>query len=168
MSIERIVAMLDSGKSLDLPALRAALQATRFDDAWMAAHCPNPMPVDGYGRDLLHTGADYEIVLATWPVGVGTQIHNHGAYSSYGMVRVLKGEIFNHVYAPDGVERVKLLYRESYVAGGMIEVPKGLLHCMGNARTDGHAMSLHVYSPRIVDVTYWDRETQELVGALVG
>lgn len=165
MSIERIVQLLESSCELDMQTMRNTLESVSFDQEWIQEHLPSPLPTNTYGRDLLHAGSDYEIVLATWPVGVGTPIHNHGAYSSHGMVRVLKGEIYNRVYAPDGIEKVKFLYDETYNAGDMIAVPTGLLHCMGNNLKNDFSMSLHVYSPRIVDVTYWDAETLRILQA---
>ncbi len=156
MSLGSIIRSLENG-ALDSPAAMATLlEGACFDEPWIQAHLPDPLPTEGYSRDVLYCGERFEIVLATWPAGVSTLVHNHGALESHGLVLVLRGDIFNHIYRRGADGEVHLVREATHRLGEMIAVPKGLLHSMGNARREGHAVSLHIYAPKIVDVSYWD------------
>lgn len=154
--------LIDNIESLDIISIKGfhrILKNAEFDSEWIRAQIPDPLPKDTYHRRLLHAGKDYEIVLATWPVGCMTLAHNHGSLSSKGMVRVIRGKIFNRIYRV--VDGETLTPVKDHVVGEneMIPVPEGLVHTMGNASDNEIAMSLHFYSPIIIDVTYWDNQT---------
>ena len=153
--IEQVEGLADPCMS----SFRRILEETKFEDAWIQAQIPDPLPSDRYHRRLLHKGDNYELVLATWPVGTQTYVHNHGELDSHGMVRVLMGDIFNHVYEKEDEFSVCKTEEMVFHKDELIPVNKGLLHAMGNERLDGPAMSLHFYSPMIIDVTYWDPRT---------
>ncbi len=159
MPLGNIIRSLENG-ALDSPAAMVALiEDAVFDEAWIQAHLPDPLPRETYSREVLYSGQRFEIVLATWPAGISTLVHNHGAEESHGLVVVLCGEIFNHIYRRGIDGQVHLERQETYRPGDAIAVPKGLLHSMGNARGEGHAASLHIYAPKIADVSYWDPAT---------
>lgn len=154
-----LVEVLDGAAELSVDLFRRALEKLEISSTWLEDMLEELREGDDYHRVLLHGGDGYEIVLAVWPEGTGTLVHNHGASDSFGMVKVLEGEIFNHLYHRDEVDCLQLGAQTVCKPGDMIGVPKGLLHRMGNACKSGPAASLHVYSPAIVDVSYWDPET---------
>ncbi|MDJ0836461.1 MAG: cysteine dioxygenase family protein [Acidobacteriota bacterium] len=160
MSISNMIHTLENETKRGIDHLHRLLMDLDIDDAWIARHMPVVVPPRSYHRNLLHHGSDYELVLATWPAGGRTLIHDHGNRNSYGMVRVLTGQIFNHIYKRDGrtdvAEDRQLVHR----SGEYIQVPVGLIHAMGNHGPEV-AMSLHLYSPMIVNVSYWDPATLE-------
>lgn len=129
-------------------------------DPWIESWMPDPIPKETYHRRLLYQGEGCELVIATWPVGVGTMIHNHGVHNSIGVVRVLKGRIYNRCYEVTNEGR-NVVETEANVAekGELVPVNRGLVHSMGNDCSDVPSMSLHFYAPTILDVTYWDPKT---------
>lgn len=161
MQIEKLVAMLDAASELTTDVIAKAMAELDFDHAWVEAHIPSPLPTETYGRTLLHSCERYEVVLASWPVGIRTLPHNHGVHDSVGMVRVLAGEIMNEVYEVADLVTGRLESKGVVVLGegAYAEVSEDLLHRMGNHRSDCYAHSLHVYSPAIVAPNYWDPDS---------
>lgn len=159
MPIDALIRRLEAGASRDIATFEALLRDLVIDAALVARYMPDPMPSSDYHRNLLHHGDDFEVVIATWPAGGGTPIHDHGSADSHGMVRVLKGAIYNHVYRREGDNVVRVAELEAS-AGDLIKVPRGLVHAMGN-HGDEVGMSLHLYSPVIENVSYWDPATLE-------
>ena len=160
MPVEKLIQALESDHNREMDRLRDLLSQMELDADWIAAHMPTPVPPTGYHRNLLHHGTDFELVIATWPKGGGTLIHDHGSRNSHGVVRVLTGDIYNHVYHRDGQTNVAPTVELTHSAGELIDVTPGLIHAMGN-NGEEVGMSLHLYSPMIVNVSYWDPATLE-------
>lgn len=157
-----MVEQLDALPSRSLEGFRQVIESLEVDESWLDEQIPDPLPDDRYLRILLHHGNDYEVVLAIWPEGAHTHIHDHGSGDSHGMVRVLRGEIFNNVYELRGEGRVARVQELVHGKDELIPVNQGLVHAMGNNRLDrGPAASLHFYAPVITHVTYWDSETNQ-------
>lgn len=158
-TVEELVQALDEAESYKCEDLKEILGEVAFDDAWVRDHCPVPLPNDRYHRRVLHQGRNFEVVLATWPKGAQTLVHNHGAERSRGMVLILKGTLFNQIYKKLGEDKVVPQAYTEHKRGTFIPVPVDLVHAMGNAGDEPYAMSLHIYTPWIIDVDYWDPET---------
>lgn len=160
-TIAPVVEALEKACSFELDCLRKILQNLDVPDFWLEAMTQERQKGPDYHRVLLYTGKNFEIVLAVWPVGTATLIHNHGASNSFGMVKVLKGKLFNDIYdvTDNGLVLAQKLCGE---VNDLVAVPLGLVHQMGNAGTEELAASLHVYSPAITDVCFWDPNSLEL------
>ncbi len=159
MTEQTLIARIDALKSKSIANLLKIVQGLDVTPSGFDRWIPDPLPRDHYHRELLHRGEDYEVVLAVWPPGTRTLPHNHGTCSSHGMIRVLRGEIFNQIYKPATGDGLVFAERAVYRGGDLIPVPEGLIHSMGNQSTQEMALSLHLYSPEIVNVTYWDPES---------
>ena len=159
LSTEILVKQVKALSSKNSNHFNQILSQINLSPEWIESMVPRVIPRDRYDRRLLNRGKDYEIVIATWPKGVSTLIHDHGASQSQGAVRVLRGEIFNHTYNKVNENQVSPDLELVHKQGELIDVPQGLIHAMGNNTEDCFSMSLHIYTPAIVNVTYWDRET---------
>lgn len=159
MSEQTLIARIDALKSKSVSNLLEIIQNLDLNPNSFDGWIPHPLPRDHYHRQLLHRGEDYEIVLAVWPTETRTLPHNHGTLSSHGMIRVLRGIIFNQIYMPADEDGLIFAERRLYKAGDLIPVPEGLIHSMGNQSPCELALSLHLYSPGIMNVTYWDPES---------
>ena len=161
--IEQLIDRMERWENYSIAELGPYLKSLEIDEAWIDAHMPDPMPTDAYHRNLIYQGRRFEVVLATWPIGGGTLVHDHGSLSSLGAVRVLRGDIFNQVYRLVDRDTVKPVHREVFHTNDIVPVDHGLIHAMGNACQSVIAMSLHVYFPWIIDVSYWDPETNKRI-----
>jgi len=159
--VQPLVKALDNAPDLNLALFRQVMEGLEISRSWLEEVLQDLSEGDDYHRVLLHGGDGYEIVLAVWPQETATLVHDHGAADSFGMVKVLKGNIFNRLYHAGDDESLEPGETCICRPGDLIEVPQGLLHRMGNACEEGPAASLHVYSPAIVDVSYWDPQSLE-------
>jgi mannose-6-phosphate isomerase-like protein (cupin superfamily) len=92
----------------------------------------------------------YEVWVIGWTSGQGVELHDHGA--SAGTFVVTSGtltEVLPHSGGP--VER-------SLEAGRVRHVPVGAVHDVVN-RAPEPATSIHVYSPPLTTMTYYDSDT---------
>jgi cysteine dioxygenase len=107
---------------------------------------PNRLP---YGRNVLFSNDDYEVIVINLPGNRATAIHDHG--DSIGCAFIVQGELQNITYTLDsnGYPLQKDEFR--FQAGQMLESPSGLIHEMRNPRKEA-MVSLHVYSPPLQDI----------------
>jgi cysteine dioxygenase len=107
---------------------------------------PNRLP---YGRNVLLSNDDYEVIVIHLPGNRATAIHDHG--DSIGCAFIVQGELQNITYTLDSNgyplqnEEVRLH------AGMMLESPSGIIHEMRNPRKEA-MISLHVYSPPLQNI----------------
>ncbi len=94
-----------------------------------------------YKREVLYSDEFTEIVLITWPAGSKSAPHDHG--KSFGMVLVLKGEVYEKRY---GKSSKKGMGVRHYKVREVMEEGPDLIHVMGNS-SDEEAQTLHVYQP---------------------
>jgi len=160
MPIETIINKLRNTTNREISFL-SDLVSVAIDEAWILENIPRDIPAGSYHRNLLDLGDDYELVLASWPVGGGTVIHDHGSNDSHGIFRVLKGEISNRVYRLENDDRVIFEKEVVHKLNEKGEVHKGFIHSMGNHSENEVGMTLHLYSPKIVNVKFWDPATLE-------
>lgn len=159
-SMASLIECCGNTTSLTIETLTHYLTKLQIDEDWLLQQLPNPMPKTGYHRTLIHQAKCFEIVLATWPVGGGTLVHDHGSLNSQGVVRVLKGSLYNQHYELQEDGTVTRGAREVSGEGALVPVTHNLIHAMGHGgEHDGYAASLHVYFPWIVEVRYWDPQT---------
>jgi len=156
--LEQLTHTLEQQHPRGLQQFRALLASLTIDEEIIDELMPDPVPEDGYHRNPIFQGPDFEVVVATWPCGGGTLIHDHGASESNGVVRVLTGTLYNRIYEKVADDKVRFVRALAHDVDDLIDVPLGLIHAMGNDG-DELAMSLHLYSPAIEDVTYWDPQT---------
>jgi quercetin dioxygenase-like cupin family protein len=95
---------------------------------------------------------EYEAWLIGWPPGGRVRFHDHGR--SGGSVLVLEGSLLELTPVVRRHEVLRL-ERHRYTTGGLLEFGPGHVHDLVNDG-DAFAVSLHVYSPRLESMTYFD------------
>ena len=96
---------------------------------------------DGYGRALVHSGDNFEIMVMSWNPRDQTAVHNHG-YTTWGAVQVFGNLDHTSFNCQDNF--LYTLYKEKLTDGEIIAVNQKLIHQMGNS-SDEKVLSLHVY-----------------------
>jgi predicted metal-dependent enzyme (double-stranded beta helix superfamily) len=96
---------------------------------------------------------DYEAWLLGWAPGQHVGVHDHG--DAAGALIVVDGELFEEL------PRARRSSRR-LATGGASLVPPGHLHDVGN-RSVSAALSIHVYSPPLSTMTFYDRAGQAAV-----
>jgi hypothetical protein len=132
--------------SLSFRALRAI--------AGGLARVEQPLPPDATGDNTrssrLIATAFYDVWLMTWPDGSGLEPHDHGAVRS--VLQVVDGELIET--QSDRVVGVEAAVRTLQRGSVTIAEPT-VVHSLHN-RSGADVTTLHVYSPPLVDVTYFD------------
>lgn len=96
---------------------------------------------DSYGRNLVHDGGFFELMVMSWIDGDMAAIHDHG-YTQWGAVRVY-GQIEHAVFkVEDG--RLVTADRREFSAGSVVGVAHDLIHQMGNVGQEPY-LTLHLY-----------------------
>jgi hypothetical protein len=118
------------------------------------ARVEQPLPRDGAGdgarSSRLIATAFYDVWLITWPDGSGLDPHGHGDVRS--VLQVVDGEL-TEAYS-DRVASVEAAVRTLKRGSVTIGEPS-VVHSLTN-RSGADATTLHVYSPPLVDVTFFD------------
>ncbi len=118
------------------------------------ARVQQPVPLDAASdapRSLrLHATAFYDVWLITWPDGSGLEPHDHGNVRS--VLHIVDGEL-TEIFS-DRVEGLdpaaRILQR-----GSSTPAEPSVVHALTN-RSGTDATTLHVYSPPLADVTFFD------------
>lgn len=95
----------------------------------------------------------YEAWVIGWLDGQGVRMHDHGP--SAGMVVVTSGELTEVM--PSGLATAEVVERP-LTPGRAWQVPVGAVHDVVN-RSSEPATSIHVYSPPLSQMTYYDPAT---------
>ncbi len=105
---------------------------------------------DGPRSSRLLATAFYDVWLITWPAGSGLESHDHGVTRS--VVHVVKGELEEVVSdrRNQSEPTPRILREGSSTAAEATEV-----HSLAN-RSGADVTTLHVYSPPLSDVTFFD------------
>lgn len=147
-------------RTVGLDGLRAL--AAGFADATDAGDLLDLLDLTCDGDDLaddrtsvrlLATDA-YEAWLSRWAPGSSVTPHDHG--DSNGVVQVLSGEL-TEVQWRNGLRAIRTIG-----AGARIDVGAGVVHDMV-AFGDRPAASLHVYSPPLTSMGFYDAGGRSLV-----
>jgi len=118
----------------------------KVPDAWR--HLVRHDPDGRHPVRLLATSA-YEVWVIGWTQGQGVRPHDHGGSSA--AVMVTEGEL---------VEVDLLGHERRMVPGNVLRLGPGVVHDVVN-RGDVPATSIHVYSPPLSSMTYYDPATWE-------
>jgi len=102
---------------------------------------------------------DFDAWLIAWPKGGKVELHDHGV--STGAVIVISGALVEAVPRRDDTGRLTLVRRELQ-AGAMLGFGAGHVHDVTN-ESDEHALSLHVYSPALTSMTFYELTEDRLV-----
>lgn len=102
--------------------------------------------------EIVRREDDYEAWLIAWPPGGRVRYHDHGPSS--GSVLVLEGALLELTPRLRGDDQLRL-ERYRYAAGSLLEFDPGHVHDLLN-EGGGLSVSLHVYSPRLECMTYFD------------
>ena len=98
-------------------------------------------PADSYGRKMVYKGANYEIMVMSWPRGDFSAIHDHG-HTVWGAVKIF-GRAEHAVFRWED-EHLSTLARWQTDVGDVLGVGHSLIHQMGN-KDQPPFISLHVY-----------------------
>ncbi|GAB5371008.1 hypothetical protein AAMO2058_001542000 [Amorphochlora amoebiformis] len=118
-----------------------------------------------YTRNLLLMNEKFSVMLLCWKPGQETPPHRHGE-DRHSWFKVLKGELEMVHFKDDTEDRLKLLCGEDddYVVENqyaidvdhqvVYEGPDDTAHKLGNQSADAPAVSIHVFSPPYLQLTY--------------
>lgn len=109
-------------------------------------------------RLIAQTG-DFDAWLIAWPGGAAADLHDHGG--SRGAIHVIDGTLTETIPWPDDRGSVAFARREVH-SGATVAFGAGHVHDVRN-ESAGHALSLHVYSPPLRAMNYYDRSGDVLV-----
>ena len=108
---------------------------------------------------LMARTPDFDAWLIAWPKGGKVELHDHG--TSTGAVSVISGALVEAVPRRDDAGRLALA-RHELQAGTTLGFGAGHIHDVTN-ESDEHALSLHVYSPALTSMTFYQLTEDELV-----
>ena len=97
--------------------------------------------VDGYGRQAVALGDNYELMIMSWIPGDFSAIHDHG-HTQWGAVMYF-GHAEHAIYDLDDMQ-LRTRERVMTSPGQINQVDHDLIHQMGNS-TDVPFLSLHLY-----------------------
>jgi len=98
-------------------------------------------------------GASFEAFVISWPTGGSIELHDHG--DSAGAVVVAAGDLLETSARP-GPDGGVVTTTRSLSAGSRIVFGPGHVHDIANHGA-GPALSVHVYSPVLSSMTYFER-----------
>jgi hypothetical protein len=108
---------------------------------------------------LMARTPDFDAWLIAWPSGGKVDLHDHG--QSTGAVSVISGALVESVPWRDDTGRLSLVRRE-LAAGATLGFGAGHVHDVTN-ESDQQALSLHVYSPALTSMTFYEVAGDQLV-----
>jgi hypothetical protein len=101
---------------------------------------------------LMARTPDFDAWLIAWPRGGKVELHDHG--SATGAVSVISGALVEAVPWRDDAGHL-VVVRHELQAGATLGFDACHIHDVTN-EADGHALSLHVYSPALTSMTFYD------------
>ena len=108
---------------------------------------------------LMARTPDFDAWLIAWPSGGKVDLHDHG--NSTGAVSVISGALVEAVPWRDDTGRLSLVHHELQ-AGATLGFGAGHVHDVTN-ESDEQALSLHVYSPALTSMTFYEVAGDQLV-----
>jgi mannose-6-phosphate isomerase-like protein (cupin superfamily) len=108
---------------------------------------------------LIAKTSDFDAWLIAWPGGAIADLHDHGG--SRGALHVISGSLIETSPWHDDGGEVMLARREVH-AGVTLAFGAGHVHDVRNEAAV-HALSLHVYSPPLTSMIYYDRSGDRLI-----
>jgi cysteine dioxygenase len=102
-----------------------------------------------YGRNVIYSTKELEVIIIHIPASAATAIHNHGA--SVGAACLVQGNIVNSKFLLD-TEGYPVVHSDDFIkTGDYFTAPKDQIHQLSNPFHEP-AVSIHVYSPPLTDV----------------
>ena len=117
-----------------------------------AVHWPGALDTQSRSWRLMARTPDFDAWLIAWPKGGKVELHDHG--TSTGAVSVISGALVEAVPWRDDTGRLTLV-RHELQAGATLGFGAGHVHDVTN-ESDEHALSLHVYSPALTSMTFYE------------
>lgn len=108
---------------------------------------------------LLARSDDFDAWLIAWPPGGKVELHDHG--ESAGALSVVTGSLVEAAPRRDETGRLSL-ERHELRAGTTLGFGVGHVHDVIN-ESCAHALSVHVYSPALTTMTFYDLAGDRLV-----
>ena len=102
---------------------------------------------------------DFDAWLIAWPSGGKVELHDHG--NSTGAVSVISGALVEAVPSRDDMGRLSLV-RHELQAGATLGFGAGHVHDVTNESAH-RALSLHVYSPALTSMTFYEVAGEKLM-----
>jgi len=124
-----------------------------------AVHWSGALDTEERTWRLMARTPDFDAWLIAWPSGGKVELHDHG--NSTGAVSVISGALVEAVPCRDDTGRLTLV-RHELRAGATLGFGARHVHDVTN-ESDGHALSLHVYSPALTSMTFYDVAGDRLV-----
>ena len=124
-----------------------------------AVHWPGAAGVRDRSWRLIAQNRDFDAWLIGWPGGTAAELHDHGG--SRGAVHVISGSLVETIPWRDDAGEVALARRE-VPSGVTLAFGAGHVHDVRNEAV-AHALSLHVYSPPLTSMIYYDRFGDRLI-----
>src|ERR1700733_13344281 len=108
---------------------------------------------------LMARTPDFDAWLIAWPRGGRVELHDHGIAA--GAVSVISGALVEAVPRRDDTGRLTLV-RHELRAGATLGFGAGHVHDVTN-ESDQPPLSLHVYSPALTSMTFYELTEDRLV-----
>jgi uncharacterized cupin superfamily protein len=137
---------------------------SRLDPREVASHLapsvrwPGALDTRRRAWRLMARTPDFDAWLIAWPKGGKVELHDHG--TSTGAVSVISGALVEAVPWRDDAGRLTLV-RHELQPGTTLGFGAGHVHDVTN-ESDEHALSLHVYSPALTSMTFYELTEDEL------
>jgi predicted metal-dependent enzyme (double-stranded beta helix superfamily)/SAM-dependent methyltransferase len=145
-SLKKIVNQLETANKLSPSHIEKVVRKANVKpddlDEWSDFDHPSK---DGYGRKLIASGDNYEVMVMSWKPGDFSAIHDHG-YTMWGAVQIF-GQAEHATFQIEGNEIVTQARWETEY-GDTVPVTHELIHQMGNTSSDKSFVSLHVYGTK--------------------
>jgi hypothetical protein len=112
-----------------------------------------PGPADGADRcwELIAAGEAWEAWIIGWPPGRSIELHDHG--NAAGVVVVVSGVLVETAVVASGHGPATTSTR-TLLPGTAVTMRRGHVHDIVNDGPEA-ALSVHVYGPRLTDMTYY-------------
>lgn len=129
-----------------------ALMRLKAHRELLAGDLPQPDELP-YGRKVLYTSDDVEVILVHLPAHAATRIHDHG--QSIGAALVLEGQLLNVIYRL--VESGDALENEVHYTRSeeLFLAERSQIHQMRNPYSE-RVVSLHMYTPPLCGVQVYE------------
>lgn len=122
-------------------------------------HWPGATNVQDRSWRLLAQARDFDAWLIAWPSGSAAELHDHGG--SRGAIHVINGSLVETIPWRDEGGGVTLARREVH-SGFTLAFGAGHVHDVQNEAAVP-ALSLHVYSPPLASMNYYERFGDRLI-----
>jgi predicted metal-dependent enzyme (double-stranded beta helix superfamily) len=142
-----------------MPARRDVDPAAIAQRLGAAMHWPGAAGVRDRSWRLIAQTREFDAWLIAWARESAAELHDHGG--SRGALHVISGSLVETMPWRDDEGRVTLARRQ-VPTGGTLAFGAGHVHDVRNVAAE-HALSLHVYSPPLTTMNYYDRFGDRLI-----